>query len=251
MFRNIYTRGIVLKKYRVGEFHKGINFLTRDYGTIHAIAHGAYKIKNRFRGLTELFTLSKLFLYRNPVNNSFKVVDIVPVNTFDGIRKNVPKFFTACLWAEIIIKSYGGGEESPVLFNLFAESLQWLDRAEETSSVFISFQFLWRFLRILGCQPQLDSCSYCSRSIRESESLFFSDYGTALLCDKCRNQGIYTLLPGMKKYLIESSALPLARAIKIRLEFESTSMLKKVLYHLVETQLEVRLNSIQSGAGII
>ena len=99
MNRNLKTRALVLKNYRIGDFHKGTVLLTGELGIIHAIAHGAFKGKSRLGNKTEVFNDLIAYLYHNPVKNSYKITDAECKNYFKGMKKDLRKVYAAYLIA--------------------------------------------------------------------------------------------------------------------------------------------------------
>jgi DNA repair protein RecO (recombination protein O) len=135
MFRHSFSQVIVLHVYNIGEYHRGITLLTPEQGIISAIAHGAKKIKSRFRSVAETFTLARVYLYYDPVKQSYKITDMEAVETFPGIRQSLVRFYTASLWTEIVIKSFGGGGHGPELFELLAQCLRQINMLDESQVI--------------------------------------------------------------------------------------------------------------------
>ena len=132
MYRNFIIEAIVLKTQRMGECHKVVTFLTKSKGIITGIAHGAKKIKSALRSATEPLNLCKVYFYHNPVKNSYKISDIDCIESFDEIPCNLSHFYTASLWIEIILKSFGGGDVNSSIFDLFVKSLYLLSKEHKT-----------------------------------------------------------------------------------------------------------------------
>ena len=249
MFRTSSTQAVVLHRHRVGEIHKGLLLLTLDMGMIRALAHGAYKMRSRFRTVTEPFSNIKVYLYHDPVKDQYKITDAVSLSLFTGIQGNIVKFFIASLWAEVIIKSFGGGESSGELFNLFRNALKYLDSAAAGSEHFVSQQFLWRFMALSGFSPELSVCSNCSVEIENM--LYFPDGELAPFCNKCIRGKYESLSAGARRYLQTTLQLPLSAALKVGLMEESVISLKQVTFQLVQTMVDSPLNTIKTGKGIL
>ena len=251
MYRNYIKEALFLKKYRIGEFHKGVVMLTPDSGMLNAIAHGAYKLKSRLRTATEQFTYTKVYIYRDPVKDSYKITDVEVKDSFDFILNSLVKYYHASLWAEIVLKSFGGGRESEYTFELLLDSLRILNNGDERDSVYVSCQFIWRFLTISGLKPELSYCSHCGRFLDVNERVVFVKGSAAIVCSLCAGRGGYTLFQGARAYLEKTQSLLLRYAVKVRLEEQALVSLKKILYQLIQANLEIELNSIKSGVGIL
>ncbi len=251
MFRNFVTTGIVLKSYRIGEYHKGVTLLTDTMGIVNAIAHGAQKNRSRLRGATESFCLSTVYLYRDPVKNVYKITDMVIQRIFESLRKNLELYYTATLWTEVIIKSYGGGDNDPELFSLYIECLDLLNHADSVRPIYISVQFLWRFLRLCGFDPALGRCDHCGRLLATEETAALSSLSTGFLCQDCDENSRFVLDPGARRFLERSTRESLDQALRYRLSDASLDALKSTLYRLLQGFLETKLNSLEYAQGII
>ena len=92
MNRNLRTESIILRTRRIGELHKGLTCLTRSCGIIDVIAYGAGKGKSKLSGMVDPFSLLYMYLYYDPVKDSYKVSDIEQRAIFPGIRSELGKF---------------------------------------------------------------------------------------------------------------------------------------------------------------
>ncbi len=251
MFRNSITTGIVLKSHRMGECHKGVTLLTDTMGLVQAIAHGAQKNRSRLRSATESFCLSTVYLYRDPVKNVYKITDMVVRRFFESLRKSLALYYTATLWTEVIIKSYGGGDNNSDLFTLYVDCLELLDKMDTEWHMYISVQFLWRFLRLCGFDPDLDNCDQCGRSLTPEEPVALNTRSTDFLCADCSDRPRYVLDPGTRRFIDRSTREPLDQALRYRLDKTSLNNLKNTLYRLLQGLLETKLNSLECAQGII
>jgi DNA repair protein RecO (recombination protein O) len=251
MSRNSITQAIILKTNRIGEIHKGVVLLTRDRGIINAVAYGAWKMKSRLRAYTQLFCYSKVYLYHNPINNTYKITDMEHYTSFGHISHSMRKYYCASLCAEVILRSYGGGESANDVFALFLASLRCLEEVKEEAVVFVLIQFLWRFLIFTGHGLEMDVCSQCGAGIEKTDTAFYEHGRSGFLCIRCRRMENEICNPGMRKYLAATMTLSLRKAMDIRIEEKSAQTLKKIILHIVEALLEVSLKTLQSGQHMI
>ncbi len=97
--------------------------LTPADGLVRAIAHGANSAKGKLRGTTVPFCSGRAYLYTNPRTQSTKITDMDATEFFSGIRGDLKKFYTASLWAELVLKTFATGGSAPDLFALIHASL--------------------------------------------------------------------------------------------------------------------------------
>ncbi len=247
MRRNIVTETIVLKNYRIGEIHKGVVMLSPEIGVFHTIAHGAYKGKSRMAGITDPFCRSLSYLYYNPVKNSYSLRDIDGKDYFEGLRNDLGKFYTSSLWAEIILKSFGGGGDYFSLFRLFNSALSELDRASSQLLDYIRIQFLSRYISLTGFRADTDECGICGRQIKSTEDSHFYNRDSVFICGSCADPASLRLSPGGKQYLLHTGKQNFSDSIKIGMGEETTEALKNILMEMIQAIVETPLNTLGQG----
>ncbi len=244
MFRTSITEAVVLHSHRFGEFHKGVTLLTRDQGILRAVAHGAQKARSRLRGATESFVRATVYLYHDPVKDAYKITDMTVVSVYESLRADLQLYYTATLWAEVVLKSYGGGGSHPAVFRLLVDCLERLEREGGTRAPYASVQFLWRYLRLAGLRPDTGGCARCGKSLAPDMDAFLDAFGTAFVCAECAGQPGAALDPGARRLLETTETIALSQALRYGLEQRSLSGLREVLYRLLEGLLETRLNTL-------
>src|SRR5208337_4792730 len=237
MYRSIRTQAIVIRRERIGEFHKSLALLTADLGLITATAYGAYKSHSRLRLGSEPFTWSAVHLYHNPVRKSYKVTDLEIRASFEGLQADLSRLAAASLWAEIIQKSFGAGEMSGGLFGLFRESLEILDNSGPALEAYVTMQFLWRFLSLAGYRPDIDSCDSCGAALGERGPAWYAPRTHALLCAACGAHTGLSLPQGALRYLGATQDMPLGRAVTVTMEESSRAALQETLLGMVQSVL--------------
>ncbi len=245
MFRSVTTEALVLRRQRQGEYHKNLTLLTPDLGLVYATAYGAYKMRSRLRMGSEPFTLTRAYLYHNPVRKSYTLTDLEILQTFEGLTVDLSRVAAASLWAEVAIRSYAAGEVSDMLFRLFLGCLRVLELAAEREQQYVTLQFLWRFLTLAGYQPDVSSCGSCGAAFGESSGTVYDPRSNSLVCATCGGASGVRLPAGARRYLQASSALGLEQAVALRLEGSSMKALRETLLGMVQGVLEFELASVR------
>jgi DNA repair protein RecO (recombination protein O) len=245
MYRNVSTQAIVIRRERLGEFHKSLVLLTSDMGLVRAVAYGAYRMNSSLRMGSEPFTVSLARLYNNPVKQSYKVTDLEIRHTFESLLKDLSRVAAVSLWAEVALKSYAAGETSDELFQLFLGSLQLLDRADSKGEPYVTIQFLWRFLSLAGYQPALDACCLCGTPFLEKPASFAPAIH-GFLCSSCAPPDSRRVPTGALRYLAATGQLPLSRCVEVTLEPAGLAALRHVLPLMVQAVLEGELVTLRA-----
>ena len=252
VFRHSATQAIVLQSRAIGEIHKSVTLLTPGHGLISAIAHGAKKMGSRLRSTTEAFCLSRAYLYLDPVRKSYKITDMEGIRLYGGIRQQLGRFYSASLWAEVLIKSFAGGDQTEASFELLRRCLDSCDTASDSEVGLLTSQFLWRYLRFTGFALELASCSDCGRSLASDEPFILSSETDACVCARCAARaGETTRLPaGARRYLLTTERMPVDQALRVGMSQDVESALNSFLYQHVEKILDVKLNALDSIRGL-
>jgi DNA repair protein RecO (recombination protein O) len=250
MYRNVSTQAIVIRRERLGEFHKSLVLLTSDMGLVRAVAYGAYRMNNSLRMGSEPFTVSLARLYNNPVKQSYKVTELEIRHTFDSLLKDFSRLAAASLWAEVALKSYAAGETSDELFRLFLGSLQLLDRADAKGEPYVTIQFLWRFLSLAGYQPLADACCQCGTPFQQ-RSASFSPAIHGFLCSSCVPADARQVPAGALRYLAATGQLPLSSSVEVTLEPAGLAALRRVLPLMVQAVLEGELVTLRAAGAAL
>ncbi len=255
MGRNETCRAIVLRAYRIGEIHVGVTLFTEVNGLVQAIAHGANSRNGKLRGLTNPFCYGTVYLYHDPVKKSTKVSDFDVQDFFIGLRESVRRYYTASLWSEVVLKSFGGGESAPPLFTLFVESLKLLDTASEPMAGRLSVQFLARYLSMVGHLPDTAECGTCGRSLAgsvDSTRAFYSAARELFLCERCAGPDLLYLPVRAISYLDSTlGSVAIGEAFEVEPETGVIEPLLNLLYALVAALVETPLSTLEVGRGIL
>jgi DNA repair protein RecO (recombination protein O) len=244
MYRSISTHAIVIRRERLGDFHKSLFLLTTDLGLINATAYGAYKMHSRLRMGSEPFTWALFHLYHNPVKHAYKVTELEIRETFPRLQADLSRLASASLYAEVVQKSYGAGEFSGSLFRLFIDSLHLLESADARREPYVTIQFLWRFLSMAGYQADTATCDRCGASLA-AKAVVCAAAGHSFLCAACGGGQGMEIPAGCLRYLEASQALPLGPAMDVSLEAASLAALRRALPRMVQNVLEGELTSLR------
>ena len=248
MGRNFRTEGVILKAYRVAEYHKGLVIISPDAGVFHATAFGAYKGKSKLSGVTEPFTAGDFLLYHDPVKDRYKVTEVVPRTYNEALRSDLERYYTGLFWSELIIKSFGGGSEYARLYYLLSSAFDFLGRTRCVARA--NLQFVWRYLDATGFLPDISVCAGCGRDVAEDEQLYW--HNGEFVAEECRliaegGPELLVLSPAAKRYLLHTSRLTADQTEAVSLSAGELRALKRLLYAIIEDVVGFRLNTMQKG----
>lgn len=241
---------LILRTYPVGEIHLGVRLLTAEHGVVQALAHGARSAKGKLRGVVGPFHSGLCYLYSDPVKNSHKITEFDVRNFRTGIREDLERYCTAALWIESILAGHAGGSEAPELFQLLEDCLDILTELDPRKVPRLEALFLWRFLDILGAQPEPGRCSLCDTVIPDSVAASYSSASGGFVCSRCGGIRPPLLSAGARVYLSRSDMLSVDQAVELGLASASLSELRRLLIYITSEVVEVPLRSVAVALGL-
>lgn len=254
MNRSTCTQAIILNLKTVGENNTSVTLLTPESGIIYATLYGGPKSK--MKSLVSQFNSGKIWLYDNPEKKQTKITDFEVTNFHQSFSQNLFKLYAASLCAELIIKTRcsGSNEECFTLLNGFFDGMELCN--EEQSRLGL-IRFLWRYLELMGIQPDAKECSHCEKSFisNQIETLGFSyynNYENSFICDHCNTeQNAIKIKTSAVSYLAGITILTPAQSRQLKIDKESYEQIKQIVFFLIENSVEQKLNSIETGKGIL
>ena len=261
--RNWILPSIVLQATRVGDIHRSVTLLTRD-GLVRAMAHGAAKATSRLRVATVPFSYVRAYLYRDPVRDSVKLTDVEAMALHHHLSGNLLKYFTASLWAEVVIKSHAGGLAPQQLQRHLLDALDQLDAAGAEQVAQVSATFLWHALDHIGVAPHLDACSVCGRPLSSVDKAALRLADASMWCSGCAREDVAGASAGTLQELDASlrtllswlrggdtGDLALAQVDDSNDSTLEWDRVRRLLQQLMQHALERPLNTLTCAAGIL
>ena len=177
--RHLTTEAIILKIVTSGEINRYFTFISPTLGIQSATAFGAAKLKSRFCSSVQPFVKAKLFLYKSPKNNFYKLEDISDVTMNDFIKKNLSLIYIVSFFNEIILDCYIGSEEFKSHYYLLLYSIDILYEKNDMSKAFLFFTS--KFLFLSGYNFHLINCKKCGQNF---ENYYFDYKEGGIFCEK-------------------------------------------------------------------
>ncbi|GMO31848.1 MAG: hypothetical protein Ta2F_07580 [Termitinemataceae bacterium] len=151
MSRFSNCEALVLRLRSTGEANREAFFLTSDAGIIRSTVYGG--AKSKLRAFVSQFHSGILYLYHDPVRNSYKVQDFDVKNWRPLLRESFERSMTALAISETILASFGGGGNWQESLKIATASLDVLETADDDEAKRIFVHFLWGWAEFLGIQP--------------------------------------------------------------------------------------------------
>lgn len=262
MQRDSSCPAIILSLKNQGENNFLVTLLTPTDGITYATLYGGPKSK--MRSLVSVFNSGKIWLYENQEKKQTKITDFEVTSYHETFGQNLFKSYAASLAAELAIKTRCAG--SPELcFKLVSGFLDGMNLCDEEQSRLGLLRFLWRYIELLGVQPQTHICGNCVKSFLDSQFTegaisYYNVIDNNFICSDCRGQFYTESTVGLRLIPINVSAVQYLSAISVlspvevrKLQISKTEyeQIREIVFFLIENNIDQKLNSIETGMGIL
>ncbi|MCR4790758.1 MAG: DNA repair protein RecO [Treponemataceae bacterium] len=252
MERNSCLQALILHVRQVGENNRLVTFLSAEKGVFSAILYGGPKSK--LRSLVSPYHFGKLWIYTDKAKNSTKISDFEVLKYHSEIRENLYKNWCASFCAELVMKSEAGGENEKC-FRLANAFMDGISVSSEDECRIAVLRFIWRYLDIMGLQPECKCCLFCDEGLDRGAT--FSLIENGFLCPECcpdpkldYQKGSFPLSQESIAFLQSVTYLSAKESRNIPLHYSSSQELHDFLFYLIKNAFEGKLRTIELEAAL-
>ncbi|MFA6096407.1 MAG: DNA repair protein RecO [Candidatus Paceibacterota bacterium] len=203
------SEGIIIKRHNFGESSLILDFYTKEYGKVEAVARSARKHRGKLKGHLELFLCTDLiFAHARSID---KTTSSFTLKSFSCLRKNFRAASIAYYFSELVEKMTIAGHRDERIYHLLKDSLVFLDESADISAqensagsrqrsagrmdtldlLVLFFQI--NILDLAGYSAEFRRCVHCLENLNPGENYFSHSLG-GIVCDKCTsrdNQAVF------------------------------------------------------------
>jgi DNA repair protein RecO (recombination protein O) len=176
------SAAVVVGSFPLGESDRVVTFFTREFGRVRGVAKAARRLKSRFGGALELFTLGELVFFDSGRSELVRVDHFDVTQPFAGLRENLEALGEAAWIVEIVARTTGERDRQPALYGLLVRALRAMEATPRPARVAVCFGV--RCLDVLGHRPRLDRCVECGRAYPFPRPSLAEG---GLVCEGCRS----------------------------------------------------------------
>ena len=239
--RQVSIEAIVLRHTEFGEADRLIILFSKYQGKIRTIAKGIRKIKSRKAGHLEPFTQSKLLLARG--RDFWIITQAESINPHLKLKDDLLLTAYGSYILELVERFMSEEIENPALYNLLSNTLQRLEKDENTDIAVRYFEI--KLLDLLGYKPELHNCVHCRKEILpEDQNFSYQDGG--VLCPSCGRK-TYSAIPvslDTLKYLRHFQRSRYQDLKNIQLAKNVQDNMEQILQNYLSYLLERKINSL-------
>lgn len=255
--RNKKSKAIILSVKDYGETNRSVTALSPDFGIIYLTLYGGPKSK--LKSYVQTFNSGILYFYDDELKHSKKISDFDVKNSHYSFRSNLYKLYAANLACEIVLKTKCAGDYF-YSFKYLSGFLDGLELSDENECKLGTVRFLWRYLHLLGTNPDIYTCASCASSLLKSQKNFYYENENAFVCGDCLSSLTEDDLKTAKDFCLDQNSLTYLAAInelspsevrKLSLSQENYLELKNICFHLIQKQCDFKLNSLKVGFYVL
>ena len=175
------SAAVVIGSFPLGESDRVVTFFSREFGRVRGVARAARRLKSRFGGALELFTLGQLVFFDTGRSELVRIDHFDVTRPFARLRERLETLGEAAWVVEVVARTTGERDRQPALWGLLVRTLGAMEGSARPARVAACFGV--RCLDVLGHRPRLDRCVECGRGYP------FPRPGLAeggVVCEDCR-----------------------------------------------------------------
>jgi len=247
------VNGIVLKSIKYSDTDRIITCYTQEYGKIQCIAKRARKQKSNFTSNIDLLTLAEMVIVKKGIKNIYPLREAIILQSYHRLYEDPPRLYAAFYMAELIQELTSIEDKKTEILALFLRQLDMLQKGEDKEK--LTFIFEARLLTLLGYQPQLEKCMFCSAppssaasSSSSSASIkmgFIPSMGGIVCQDCCRKKRISGIgvSPGSLNFLRQAIKFQLLKTDRLCLTAANRKELQSLLHSFIVYHLDKEIRS--------
>lgn len=178
------TEALVLKSYGLAEADKIVVFLTQEHGLVRGVAKGAKRLKSRFGGSLEPFSIVRLSYFQKEERELVSIRSCEIVKSFFGTAANPHVFQKYAYLAELLNEFAPPSDPNERLFRMARVCLDAGHAQPEMLEQMVLYFEIW-LLKLGGYLPSWNDCDVCRRQLTEAESAGLQ-INYQLICRQCR-----------------------------------------------------------------
>lgn len=197
------TEGIILKTYSLAEADKIVVLLTQSEGLVRGVAKGAKRLKSRFGGGLEPFSVISISYFQKEERELVSIGQIELVKSFFEVAGN-PMFLQKFSYlAELLLEFAPPHDPNEKLYRMTKVCLETAaaENSESLDSIGLYFE-LW-ILKLGGYLPDWNKCDNCKKQLGANAANLQINFH--LVCGQCQpNRGSRLITAEQRKLIFDA-----------------------------------------------
>lgn len=233
------TEGLILKTYSLSEADKIVLLFTEKFGVIRGVAKGAKRLKSRFGGSLEPFSIVRVGYFHKEERELVSIRQVELVKSYFSITSDPQTLQKFAYLSELLIEFAPPHDPNETLYRMTKVCFENASKNPENLAFIILYFEFW-LLRLGGYLPNWESCNVCKKTFQPSETAFLQS-GIHLSCNDCRagNQKIAAAERNIYRLARLQSPENFADSVKNQNEniLQLSDVLKKLIRRLLNREV--------------
>lgn len=181
----VETEALVLKSFGLSEADKIVVFLTQDKGLVRGVAKGAKRLKSRFGGSLEPFSIVRLSYFQKDERELVSIRDCEIIKTLFVNASNPVIFQKFAYIVDILNEFSPPSDPNERLFRMARVCFETINENLQNLEQIIVYFEIW-LLKLGGYLPSWEKCNICKREFNSIEPTNLQT-NFHLVCQKCQS----------------------------------------------------------------
>lgn len=239
----IETEGLVLKSYTLAEADKIVVLLTKSEGLVRGVARGAKRLKSRFGGSLEVFSIVQISYFQKEDRELVSIRNIELIKSYFE-KASEPKFLENFAYlVELLIEFAPPHDPNERLYRMTKVCLNTASEIPNSLKSIVVYFELW-ILRLGGYLPDWSQCQNCQREFNENEKSGLH-INFHLICGNCQKSRNKWIISGQERqiYKIAQQVSPEKFVEFTKDRIESVNLVSVVLKRIIANVLGKEIGS--------
>ena len=243
----VETEGLVLKSYSLAEADKIVVLLTRHEGLVRGVAKGAKRLKSRFGGALEPFSVVQLSYFQKEERELVSISQIELVKSYFE-KAGDPEFFGKFAYlVELLIEFAPPHDPNEKLYRMAKVCLETASENPLQLDGTVVYFELW-ILRLGGYLPDWNRCDDCKRQFVADEKAVLQ-INFHLKCQSCqKGRSDWQISAEQRQIFKNAQTLPPRKFVefsknKEKSVREDSIILRKIISHVLGRDINVEKKS--------
>jgi DNA repair protein RecO (recombination protein O) len=133
------SAAVVIGSFPLGESDRVVTFFSRDFGRLRGVAKAARRIRSRFGGALELFTLGQLVFFDTGRSDLVRIDHFDVTHPFAALREDLDTLGESAWIVEVVARTTGERDRQPALYGLLVRALRAMQTSPRPARVAVCF----------------------------------------------------------------------------------------------------------------
>lgn len=229
----IETEAIILKTFSLAEADKIVLLLTEKFGLVRGVAKGAKRLKSKFGGILEPFSVVIADLYQKEERELVSIRNLELQKSYFINAANPFVLQKLAYLSELLIEFSPPHNPNVRVYRMAKICFDSINENPEMIELIVLYFEFW-LLRLEGYLPDWSECDVCSIEFTENEPANLQ-MNFHLMCNRCRrSQTNQTVTSEMRQiYVSAQSSSPQKFIEKYGSKTDSITQLSQILKRII------------------